>query len=368
MNTKKLIRAALAMIIAVMYFTMTFASASAMTSAQQTKDDKTSYPGLDKKIVLEDGTLDVIASINAGDVVDFRLISNVPQDLTNFLKPDDVNDPIHGRREIGANPINEGKYELAFHDVMAAELAFNNDIVVKVNGKELPTELYTINVPTDGCTFEVQMDLVAIYEAVDANNEPYFTEADFGIAPITVDYSATSANDLVAGAYTNEAWVTYDVAATTAAGLGTSEHVVVTVYTCAVDIFKFDQADNAPLAGAEFILGTALNEDGTIVTEGAITGVSDEAGSLVFGGLKAGTYYLQETAAPVGYVCNDTVQTIVLNADLVNYTYTIDFANVEIPHTGGTGTILFTVGGAAVIALAVVAFVITRRKNSSVEE
>ena len=328
-------------------------------------EDKTSYPGIDKNIVLEGGELTDFASINKNEVVNFRLTSTVPQDLFNYLEPGLVNNPAHNIRGF-QNPINSGVYKLAFHDIMAEQLAFNNDVVVKIMDKVIPAELYDVVVNTDdGCTFEVLMDLIEIYEARDENGEPYFTEDDFGTAEITVDYSATSASDIVAGEYQNEAWVEYEQASAPD-NLGESEHDIVRVYTCAVDVFKFDQANNAPLAGARFVLGTALNEDGTV---GGIVdeGVSDENGSIVFGGHEAGTYYLQEVTAPDGYVCNSEAQTIVLNADLANYTYTIDFANVLIPHTGGEGTILFTVGGAAVMALAVVAYVITRRKNSSVE-
>lgn len=334
---------------------------------------KTSYPSLDKKIVLENGELVDIASVNKGDVVNFRLISNVPQDLLNYLEPDPVDDPIHNPTRDFSNPINGGKYELAFHDVMASELAFNEaSVVVKIKDQVIPANLYQVVVnPEDGCTFEVLMDLVAIYKAVDENGVPYsfFTEDDFGTAEITVDYSATAADNLTAGEYLNEAWVEYEG--------GTSEHDTVKVYTCAVDVYKFDQAAHENgLAGAKFILGTVLNDDGTVggiidingdgVIDENDVGITGEDGKIVFDGLKAGTYYLQETEAPEGYVCNSEVQTIVLDNTVANYTYTIDFANVLIPHTGGEGTLTFTIAGAAVIAVAVVAYVFSRRKNSEV--
>lgn len=335
--------------------------------------DKTSYPSIDKKIVLENGDLVDIASINKGDVVNFRLFSNVPQDLLNYLEPDPVDDPVHNPTRGFNNPINGGKYMLAFHDVMASELDFNEaSVVVKIKDKVVPANLYELVVnPEDGCTFEVLMDLVAIYKAVDENGAPYFTEADFGTAEITVDYSATAADNLIAGEYLNEAWVEYEVASAVNSGNtdedGESEHVIVKVYTCAVDVYKFDQANHENgLAGAKFILGTELSEDG-IVGGTIIEGITDANGDLVFGGLKAGTYYLQETEAPEGYVCNSEVQTIVLDNTVANYTYTIDFANVLIPHTGGEGTLIFTMAGAAVMAVAVVAYVIFRRKNSKVE-
>lgn len=337
--------------------------------------DKTSYPGIDKKIVLENGDLVDIASINKDDAVNFRLFSNVPEDLLNYLEPGEVDDPIHNPERGFNNPLNGGVYMLAFHDKMASELAFNSDnVVVKIKDKVLPANLYNVDVnPGDGCTFEVSMDLVAIYKAVDENGAPYFTEDDFGTAEITVDYTAQADANLTAGEYLNEAWVEYECASiptpteedTTPPG--ESEHVIVKVYTCAIDIYKFDQANHENgLGGAKFILGTMLNDDGTVggIIVEDITDYS--TGKLVFDGLKAGTYYLQETEAPEGYVCNSEVQTIVLDSTLANYTYTMDFANVLIPHTGGEGTLAFTIAGAAVMAVAVVAYIISRRKNSNV--
>ena len=42
----------------------------------------------------------------------------------------------------------------------------------------------------------------------------------------------------------------------------------------------------------------------------------------------------------------------------------VQFANSQIPHTGGMGTTMFTVGGAAILAAAGALFVVSRRKET----
>ena len=41
----------------------------------------------------------------------------------------------------------------------------------------------------------------------------------------------------------------------------------------------------------------------------------------------------------------------------------VKFANSNIPHTGGTGTRMYTIGGAAIIAAAGILLVVSRRKK-----
>ena len=52
-----------------------------------------------------------------------------------------------------------------------------------------------------------------------------------------------------------------------------------------------------------------------------------------------------------------------VNVDSENVV-TVHFANSPIPHTGGMGTTMFTVGGAAILAAAGVLFVVTRRREN----
>lgn len=331
-----------------------------------TTNDKTSLPGMDKTIVLEDGTEVDKDNVAAGDTVKFQLESNVPENLEDYVDytPDD---PVIVPNSIG----DAGTYTLVFHDEMAKELALNEDsIQVMLGDEEIADEYVTIDYdPTDDCTFEVSVDLAAMY------NADVIDEDDFGVTPITVNYTATLNADEVAGAYTNTAWVVYPD--------GSSEPDTVTVYTYGIDIFKYDQgkgldAADAGLDGAEFALYGAedvtVADDGTVTVNGDAEAIetvaSANGGHATIGGLDEGTYYLVETKAPDGYVKSDTPLKIVIPEDADGTTYMVDvnFANTLIPHTGGMGTTMFTLGGAAILAAAGVLFIYSRKTRKDQEE
>ena len=138
-----------------------------------------------------------------------------------------------------------------------------------------------------------------------------------------------------------------------------------------VDLLKVDNAQlTKTLEGAEFTLlkadGTtpATDADGNAI--GTITSGSD--GKATIGNLLAGIYVLQETKAPAGYDLMSSNVTITVTADNVTamqgtsqcnveksadgLTYTIRVTNsagVELPMTGGSGTLPYTLGGLMLI-------------------
>lgn len=171
-------------------------------------------------------------------------------------------------------------------------------------------------------------------------------------------------------------------------------------------IVKID-ANNAEtkLGGAKFTLYE--DEDLTKKVKTAVSS-NEEAnkGSVVFKGLKEGTYYLKETKAPSTYQLTENVYKIDIVATyasanndqlktLTSYTITVTNTNDSndkrmftynskedttmvvtnpltikntklgtLPSTGGMGTYLFTIIGVVVMAGAAGAFFISRRKGS----
>ena len=154
----------------------------------------------------------------------------------------------------------------------------------------------------------------------------------------------------------------------------------------------------APLAGAEFTLTGPSNSQGEAYSQ---TATSDENGSIFFNDLEVGTYTLQETKAPAGYIKDNSSHTVDISANfdddgvLIDYTVTVDgnetnkgkdayaattdadtssttditasadntkfpIANtkgVELPSTGGIGTTILVIGAGVIM--------VTRRRMSS---
>ena len=324
-----------------------------------TTNDKTSLPGMDKTIVLEDGTEVDKDTVAAGDTVEFQLESNVPEDMDVAYTEDTPPEVVKPLSAVGTME----SYTLVFHDKMNEKLELNQDsFEVMLGDKEIADQYVTITTSGlgDGCTFEVSVNLAAMY------NADVITESDFGVTPITVNYTADLAEDAEAGAYENTAWVTWPE--------GESGKDTVEVLTYGINIFKYDQgkgleAEDAGLAGAEFALykadaeGNFNNADEYLVKEGIISGAD---GYVRVDGLDEGTYYLVETKAPDGYAKSDEPLKIMIPTDASEITYLVDvkFANTLIPRTGGMGTTMFTVGGAAILAAAGALFIVTRRKQN----
>lgn len=78
-----------------------------------------------------------------------------------------------------------------------------------------------------------------------------------------------------------------------------------------ITLMKKSSYDDTPLPMAEFVL-KGVADDGTEVFE---TARSDQRGMIRFTGLHAGTYALLETAAPEGYLRDETVHAVRVNRD-----------------------------------------------------
>ena len=160
----------------------------------------------------------------------------------------------------------------------------------------------------------------------------------------------------------------------------------VDVTTFAIKIDKFVKGQEATkLAGAEFDLyrtatQAEINEGKSveiplttikgIKLEGNLT--TDNNGAATFAKYEANgdryAYYLVETQAPSGYNILDNAVQVNFNDSDVAPTegiYTVEVPNssgIKLPVTGGTGTVIFTIIGIALMAGAVVLFVVSRKK------
>ena len=164
------------------------------------------------------------------------------------------------------------------------------------------------------------------------------------------------------------------------------------VFITTVTLNKFQEDGETALADAKFVL---YESDGSTVVKAETA--TDTNGHIVFKGLGKGSYKLVETKAPAGYTVAAPVDFTVDTSNtaasgfLGNFTYTntdvtyaaedtekanpiylntisiTDTKGQTLPGTGGMGTILFTVGGAAIVLLAGTMFVIYMKKRK-VEE
>ncbi len=302
-------------------------------------------------------------------------------------------------------------YLLTFHDVLDSVLTLDqSSITVKLvteeegtdsstgetvtynKSTELTLAYYTLYVAssesiTDGCTFEIVIDLLTLY------SDGKITEEDFGNATIVVTYSATLDKNAEPGAYSNTAWVTYPED-------GKSEEDKVTVKTYGISVFKYDQSaytandtdsSDETESGDEDSEETVTIETATLIRKAVDKGLqgaeftvySDEActkevktftssadGYAFSGGLAAGTYYLKETTAPKNYVSSNSIITIEIPDDVNGDTYLVyvDMANAAIPDTGGMGTTIFRIVGGCLLLAAVIVFIVSRRKRDDDEE
>ena len=280
------------------------------------------------------------------------------------------------------------------HDKMSEGLTFNSNSVSVFhsdgNASGNLTTGYTLDThPGDGCTFEVKFD--------DGTLKPNDM--------VTISYTATVNNKaVIAGSgNTNEAYLKYNNNSKT-----TVTHTT-TTYVWGMGVRKFANLDNGDtdhaLADAEFKLykgadadkkyaafSTATTVDGTSVykltnwvTDAATATavVTPASGNIKLEGLDEGTYYLEETKAPVGYNKLTAPITVVISSTLpttggtASYTVTADGATTtdytvrvenkagtELPSTGGMGTTLFYVIGGGLMVAAIVLLVTKKRMEN----
>ena len=275
-----------------------------------------------------------------------------------------------------------GAENYVFHDKMSAGLTYTGVTGITLNGKSVDASNYTVVTEglTDGCTFEVRF-IQAFCDTLKANDQ------------IVISYKATLNENAVVGlpGNPNESKLSYGDSSMSSSNVTPPSQT--TTYTWDVDVFKYtmDGETETALAGATFTL--SKNADGSnpiaLVSEsnnvyrvaktgetGTVTEITtDITGKFTIKGLDADTYYLTETAAPAGYNKLASAVTITIGDNgVVNGTTeatqgvdevkVLNQSGAELPSTGGIGTTIFYVIGAALVIGAIVILVAKKRAGS----
>lgn len=346
------------------------------SSTPVTQELKSTYPTLTKQVENESGTDSEPgdhASAQVGDTLTFTLTSTIP-DMTEY-----------------------DTYSFIFHDTLSSGLTFQKgsvEVYVASDKLDNPENAdFKVSGPAgeDGGELTVTMNDFKTRQQANAGKE------------IKVVYKAklnkNAVTENVTNATTNEAYLQYSNDPSTG-GTGQTNTDKVYVYDFEFTLNKTDGTN--PLEGAHFTLKDndqpvantisliqVQAGDGTKsaiyrVAEEGETGVTDvvtpASGKIVFRGLEAGTYKLTETAAPEGYnkVTEDITVTISatynpngtlaswkVNEDGTDHEVKVEnHAGTVLPGTGGIGTVVFTVAGAAIV-IAGAAWYISRRKQQN---
>ena len=347
-----------------------------------------SFTGLDLGYYLVDTTLGTLCSLdttNPNVVMEEKNevptnVKTVQEDSTNNYgdKNDaDIGQTVNFKSTITAQA---GAENYVFHDTMSAGLTYTGVTGITLNGTAVDASNYTVVTTglTDDCTFEVRFTQ-AFCDTLKANDQ------------IVISYTATlNENAVIAGeGNPNTSKVSYGDSSNTKY---TPDSQTKT-YTWDVDVLKYTMNGETEkgLAGATFTL--SKNADGSnpiaLVSEGnnvyrvAKTGetgtvtaiTTDATGKFTIKGLDADTYYLTETAAPAGYNKLAGPVTIVIGENgVVNGTTeapqgvdevkVLNQSGTELPSTGGMGTTIFYVIGAALVIGAIVVLIAKKRAGS----
>lgn len=318
------------------------------------------------------------ADYNIGDDVPFQLTGTLPKNLTSF-----------------------DTFTYVFHDTLSEGLTFNDDLKVFVSNNGVETEVtddFTLTPGEDG-SFTVGID-----DILSLNTETQTLVTKDTI--VYVRYSAKLNTNAVIGSQgnPNTAYLEFSNNSNHD-GTGdtkTTPEDKVTVFTYQVNVEKtFDVGAPADTDLPKFTL-YKKNADGDYIpytnnketsAEKTVVKTTDEEGNASYtinwAGLDAGEYKLVETHVPAGYNKADDVEFTVtadheIDADDPElkdldggdkFTGTVDTGSVattienksgnELPSTGGMGTTVLYVAGAAIVLIAGIGLAVALRRRQA---
>lgn len=372
-------------------------AAVAQATDNDSNFDSVTISGLDYGYYLVDSTVGAIcvldtatSNVTVSDKYTAPTVTKTVKDDTSDAGETDtannvkVGDKVYYTTQI---TVGKGAVNYVLHDAMDKGLTLDtSSIVVKKGSTKLTASKdYTLRTTSsDDCDFEVE------FTKNGHGTNTGLAENDV----ITVTYSATVNADAVVSTVEggdkgneNSTYVSY----------GDNNNIDSNVaethtYTMALDVYKYSDipAVNTALEGATFLL---KNADGEYYknTNGIVTWVanasegtsytSSDKGKLVFSGIDAGTYYLEETEAPTGYnKLDEDVLVMVTNSpadgngNLAKYMSQVKLndsakplpvenqTGVILPGTGGAGAAMIYIGGGLILAIGIGATVMRRRK------
>lgn len=252
-------------------------------------------------------------------------------------------------------------------------------IKVQIDGVDVAAAAYTLDTTATG-TFTFKLSV---------NNDQYVNYwAANGGKQLVITYTATLNDDDTTEVNVKESnTVTFDYSNYPFVENSHEQKTdTVEVNTFAIKIDKYVDGDKATkLAGAKFDLyrtatqaeidaGTAVDIPHTSIKGIKLEGdkVTAADGSVTFEKYEANStnydYYLVETQAPSGYnILDNAIKVNFADAEVEATAgiYTVEVPNssgIKLPVTGGTGTVIFTVVGIALMFGAVILFVVSRKK------
>ena len=365
---------------------------------------KTDAPTVDKVVTNNDGTDGNAADYNIGDAVPFKLIGSVP-DMSRY-----------------------DTYKYIFHDTLSAGLTLNEgSIKVYVasdaagTGKAEITGWTKAVTKAEGATDNAGASFTISF--TDLKTVSGVSQGKY----IIVEYNATLNENANIGSTgnPNTVYLEYsnkpDQSGSGDNNTGNTPEDEVLVFTYELDVTKVDGQEKdddgnftkklkdaefvllnsdkskvAKIAGGKFVEWVddstiTKNTDGTYPADYTLK--SDADGKFQIVGLDAGTYYLKETKAPVGYnLITDPIKIVITatldksedNPALTGLTIKVDngeakngdlksgvvATNVEnnkgatLPETGGIGTTIFYVLGGALAVGAAILLITKKRMNA----